>query len=90
MRFDLPIKVFSCTIFVHVPSKDLNLTLEMKNMLASDMHPTKKDTNLTIFKPWKIHVSMDVSSIKNQPYFIKTHLQVIQIMSFKFILEELI
>lgn len=75
MQSDLPIKVFSCTIFVHIPSKDLNLTLEMKNMFASDMHPTKKDKSYRL-QTMKIHVSMDVSSIENQPYFIKTHLQV--------------
>jgi hypothetical protein len=52
--------------------------------------PNKKGYKSYRLQTMKIHVSMDVSSIKNQPYFIKTHLQVIQIMSFKFILEELI
>lgn len=44
-------------------------------MFASDMHPTKKDKSYRL-QTMKIHVSMDVSSIENQPYLIKTHLQV--------------
>ena len=73
---DLPLKIFRCTVFVHVPTRFLSkFDPRIEKCIFLGYTPNKK--GYKCFNPTtrKIHVSMDVNFIENIPFYNKTTLR---------------
>lgn len=73
---DLPLKVFGCTVFVHIPDKFRSkLDPRAEKCIFIGYAPNRKGYQCYNPQTRKVHVSMDVSFLENQPYFSKDHIQ---------------
>ena len=72
---DLLIRVFGCTVFVHIPSKFRSkFDPRAEKCIFVGFAPNKKGYKCYNPQTKKIHVNMDVSFLENQPYFHKNSL----------------
>ena len=73
---ELPLKVFGCTVFVHLPSHlRSKLDPRAEKCVFVGYAPNKKGYKCLNPKTKKIHISMDVVFLENEPYFNQTDLQ---------------
>ena len=75
MAWDSP-KVFGCTIFVHIPSKD-RFTLDPRatKCIFLGYYPTQKDYKCYHLLSQQKFVTMDINFFEDQSYYQKTNLQ---------------
>ena len=72
IQSNLPLKIFGCTIYVHIPSKDRsNLIQGLKNIFLLVMRLIKKDTSVLIQKLGKLLFHWMLLFWKNNPSFKK-------------------
>lgn len=73
---DLPVKVFGCTVYLHIPSK-FRTKLDPRAIKCVFLGYSSNKKGYKCFDPFtkKIHVSMDVSFLETTPHFTKKSLQ---------------
>ena len=76
INYDLPLKVFGCTVYVHLPSRlQSKLDPRAEKCVFVGYAPNKKGYKCYNPRSKKIFVSMDVSFVESQPYFQQNYLQ---------------
>ena len=76
IQSNLPLKIFGCTIYVHIPSKDSSkLDPRAEKYIFIGYAPNKKGYKCFNPKTRKNVISMEVTFLEKQPFFQKISLQ---------------
>jgi hypothetical protein len=73
---ELPLKIFGCTVFVHIPNKSRSkLDPRAEKCVFLGYAPNQKGYKCFNPQTRKFHITMDVSFLENTPFFTKNFLQ---------------
>jgi transposase InsO family protein len=73
---ELPLKMFGCTVFVHIPNKSWSkLDPRAEKCVFLGSAPNQKGYKCFNLHTRKFHITMDVSFLENTPFFTKNFLQ---------------
>ena len=75
LHTDLPLKVFGCTVFMHISTSRSKLDPRAEKCIFVGYSPTTKGYKCFNPSTKKLHVSMDVTFLEHQPFFQKNSLQ---------------